>query len=351
MKGVHLPDRARPWHALLCAAIGCGSQSPTDLDPVPDEVPIAVTGERFVVPVRVGDAPPFNALLDTGSAGLRMLPGAVPASAYTATETQVAYGYGSDLYIYGFVALAPVTLGTRSTPIPIRIMVITDSACPPGTGCNPTQVLNAHFSGLSAILGVGMRTFTSDRGIGSPIAQLAGHPPFVVHVPGAQSDSGVLRIGALPSDPFAFTTYQLPPLAGGSPLPDGTRAWNDISVPTCVGVESSSSTYCLPSLWDTGAPFAYVSTPAQPAPFSTQLPLGSSVSITFGAGSSTPVSYAFLVGPAPRSGIDLITLEPAVGQAYVSPGLGLFFRNDALFDPERGIVGLAANGVSSGAPQ
>lgn len=349
MGGAHLADRARPWHALVCLAIGCGSSSPTDLGQIPDEVPITVTHERLIVPVQVGDAPPFDALLDTGSAGLRILPAAVSASAYIATDTQVTYGYGGDLTIYGIVALARVTLGTRNTPAPIPIMVITDSACPPGTGCDPTQVLNAHFSGFSAILGVGMRTFPSDRGIASPIAQLEGHPPFVVHVPGAQSAKGVLRIGALPSDALAFATYNLPPLANGAPLPDGTPSWNDVSVPTCVTVETMNSNYCLPSLWDTGAPFAYVSTPAEPAPYVTQLPLGSSVSIALGAGTSTPVSYAFLVGPAPAAGIDSILLEPAQGQAYVSPGLGLFFRNDALFEPERGIVGLAANGVSSGA--
>jgi hypothetical protein len=347
MGGDHRRRRAPFWQAsLVGVAIGCGPSSDGGLVAAPEEVPITVTGERFVVPIQVGDAPPFDALLDTGSWGLRVRPGVLPDSAYQATDTQVAYGYGGDLSIYGIVALARVTFGTRSTAAPIPIMIIQQSACPPDTGCDPEQVLDAHFSGLAAILGVGMRTDAFDYGIGNPIAQLPGHPPFVVHVPGAESTTGVLRIGALPSDPTAFTTYALSPFAGGPPLHDGTPAWNDVAVPTCVDVEPTNASYCLPSLWDTGDPTAYIAWPGEPSPYVMQLPLGSAVNITLGPNTPAPVSYGFLVGPDPTPGVDLVVVEPGGGQQpYINPGIGLFFHYDALFDQERGVVGLAANGA------
>jgi hypothetical protein len=332
--------------ALTTSAAGCGESAPPAATSV--TVPIHVTNERFVVDVRIGDAPPIQALLDTGSAGLRVMQGALPASAYSLTDQRVGYGYGGDLVIFGPVALAPVAIGAVGTGAPIPIMIIDESGCIPNTGCDPSQTVADHFSGLPAILGVGMRTTPGDKGVGNPIAQFPGHPPFVVHVPaitsqGITAAAGTLRIGAEPGDAFEFTTYPLAGLSNGAPLLDGTPAWNDIGPPGCVNIESTNESFCYPSLWDTGAPFSYVISPAQPAAQIRQLPLGTDVRVTLGPTSRPQKSYDVLVGAQPSPGIDLITIDPGYS-TYISPGIALFYRFDALFDQEHGVVGLADNG-------
>jgi hypothetical protein len=66
------------------------------------EVPIKQTlltdgVTRYSISVAIGGSPPIDVMLDTGSTGLRMLPGTVPVSAYTISNRPSVYGYGSGV--------------------------------------------------------------------------------------------------------------------------------------------------------------------------------------------------------------------------------------------------------------
>jgi hypothetical protein len=92
--------------ALALATCATSPQPPSDIpscDPDPSfdagtwqgsavEVPMAITqpgsdgGMRFSINIEIGDSP-LDVLLDTGSTGLRILPDAVPDSAFACVTT------------------------------------------------------------------------------------------------------------------------------------------------------------------------------------------------------------------------------------------------------------------------
>jgi hypothetical protein len=80
------------------------------------EVPIKQTalsdGEiRYSIPANVGASSAIDAMLDTGSSGLRVLLGAVPESAYSVTGQASVYGYGSGVRFTGVIANSVITIG------------------------------------------------------------------------------------------------------------------------------------------------------------------------------------------------------------------------------------------------
>jgi hypothetical protein len=324
--------------------LGCSSAPNTLVVPAPDDVPIQLATYadhpmRMYVDVQIGSAAPFKAVLDTGSWGLRILEGTVPDSAFAnITTTSVSYGYGtfdSAIYIYGVVAFADLTIDKLTTTNPIPLMLVESNTCPGSGTCRTLQQL---FSDAPAILGVGMRNTTSGYGIGNPIAQLPGHPPFVIHV---AHDAAFLRIGPSPTDALAFKTLQLGPLSGGAPLQDGTPAWNDVSIPACIETQPAGTSYCFPSLWDSGSSTPYVASQEQPIPYTTEFPVGSAVSVNIGPPRDPMGSFQLVVGAYPIPGVDEIFVLPTTDSGYMNLGMSLFLHYDVLFDQEKGVVGLA----------
>jgi len=175
--------------------------------------------------------------------------------------------------------------------------------------------------------------------VGSPIAQLPGQPSFIVSAPAYGGTTGTLTIG--PTDTSAFTTLQLPAASDDGTLANGTPAWDDrYGIPTCLDDTSSGGVYCEPGIWDTGAPEMVINWP--PALDNSELAIESQIAITIGPPAAPIGGYAFTVGTVPVAGIDEVVVLPAVGEGYINLGTALFFRDDALFDPLHGIVGLRA---------
>jgi hypothetical protein len=186
-----------------------------------------------------------------------------------------------------------------------------------------------------------MESAASDYGIGNPIVQLRGHPPFVVHVPPDDTSPAILRIGRLATDALAFQTFHLSSYNEGVPLPGGIPVWNDFGIPSCIQQPSAGLDYCVTSLWDTGAPDSYVAWTDQPAPLTTELSVGSTVSVTIGPPNAPLGAYQLVVGASPTLGVDEIFIEPVTGAPYINLGMALFRHYDALFDQADGLVGLA----------
>ncbi len=328
--------------------------APCDPDPTFDpgtwqgsavDVPMEITqvfsdgGMRFSINVEVGDAP-LQVLLDTGSTGLRILRDAVPDEAIAcATTNSVTYAYQSGVDLDGVVARASIEIGGVVTPAPIPVMYVdsVDCAsnkpdCPAsGKAASDTTV----FDGFGAIMGIGLRN--GGGAIGSPIAQLPGQPSFVVSAPSYGEGDGTLTIG--PVDTSAFTTLQLPGASDDGTLANGTPAWDDrYGIPACIDDTTSGSDYCEPGIWDTGAPQAIIDWPT--AGSDSVLESDSQIAVTVGPPDSPLDAYTFTVGAVPVPGIDDVELAPAVGEGFINLGTALFFRDDALFDPLHGIVGL-----------
>ena len=299
---------------------------------------------RYSVPIQIGDAPPIDAFFDTGSSGLRILADAVPDSALALTTKSVFYSYHSGLLITGVVANAKVSLGSRSTPMPIPLMLVQQVGCTkPCDAAGKTPADYTFFGGYKAILGVGMRSSASAEGVGSPIAKLEGHPAFIVHSPDYGGLSGTLELSPADATVASFSSYTLEASSPPAPLPDGTPSWNDRGIPSCVHDLSAKVDYCIPAELDTGNPPTYIEWPAHTDPTTTTLPSGTAVQVVIGPADTPLGMYGYTVGATPRPGIDEVEIESATGKGFMNLGTAIFFHYDVLVDPQRGIEGLATH--------
>ncbi len=328
--------------ALLVLIAGCADRQPPASWTTPGELPLAIDdlggSMRFSALVQLGDAAPFEALVDTGSSGLRVLPGVVPDDAFAdTTSVRVNASYHSGLALDGVLAHATVSLAGLATPEPIPVMRVDAVGCttehPDCDAAGRSAADYTMFGGYRAILGLGMRTTATSAAIGNPIAQLTGHPAFVVRAPGYGGTTGVIAIGAAPT---GFAIMELPALADSSPLADGTPAWDDRAVPVCV------LQFCAGAILDTGAPPIELLSAAFTGAETTS-PTGEEITIAIG---DAPFERArFVIGSPPRAGVDKVVIGPRTGTDMINLGTWIFFRDDVLFDQTAGRIGLAPHGT------
>jgi hypothetical protein len=139
--------------------LGCGSNAgPAPAPPayVPLQYASLVPASAgLLVEVQIGNAPSIPALVDTGSAGLRIQAGSVGCDAFeSVTDTPVVYGYGtydSSVAITGVLAYADLQIGTAKSGHPIAVMIVNDAGCTEtGTNC---RSLDQTFSLWTAVPG------------------------------------------------------------------------------------------------------------------------------------------------------------------------------------------------------
>jgi hypothetical protein len=174
------------------------------------------------------------------------------------------------------------------------------------------------------------------QGIGNPIVQMPGHPPFVVHMGDLAS---TLRIGALPSDPSTFQTIALGPDALAVPLLDGSPSWSDV-VPSCFSVEGTDADYCASALVDTGTPEMFAELPAGPEPTLALMPTGVPVHVTVGEPGDVVATYTFVAGDSfvPPPNVFVVTRSAGAFSVLGTPAFQPF---DVLFDQSQGLIGFA----------
>jgi hypothetical protein len=303
-------------------------------------------GVRYGAWIQIGDRPPFKALVDTGSSGLRVLPSAVDDAAYASiSDALVQFSFHSGVALQGVVATGSVTIAGLTTPQPIPIMRIQDIGCTtvaPDCDAAGVSVDDYQMFGYSAVLGIGMRNLDSAGGIGNPIAQLAGAPSYIVRSPDITGGSGELDIAPAAADTARFATTQLPPLADGAPLPGGVAAWDDRQVPACVTDETHGTPYCAGALLDTGSTSTQLEWPSYTGAEQTWSP-GTTVAVWIGEPTAPLAQYAFTVGATPVPGVDKVETETRVNTTddLINLGTAPFLRYDAWFDQVHGTIGLA----------
>ncbi len=310
-------------------------------------------GYRLALQFGLGGAPPIDAWLDTGSEGIQVIGSSLSSEQRAAIQMSnipVGSEYAGGVVATGVVGSARVTLGNRTTPQPIPIIVFEDFACAPNTPCAVDQMSTGEmadslFNGYPAIVGAGLRNVPGGAPTpGNPIPQLPGQPSFIVQAPAyGSSAAGTLRIGPTPDEVAPYETLQLPPFAGGSALSNGTPSWDDTAVPACIDDGTIPQDFCAPAVLDTGAPFSaiYLSSQTDTA----ELAPGDGVSVVVGQTSAPVAQFQVTVSSDPQPGQDLFAILPPVGQQATSLNLGLtlFFRYDVYFDPVTGKIGLLAH--------
>jgi hypothetical protein len=320
------------------------------------EVPIRVAYQpngavRFSIPVQIGDGPPFEALLDTGSSGLRVLPGTVPRSAYRSTTSPAGITYSSGVQLRGTVAEAVVRIGGLASDGPIRFMAIDAVSCTTARPDCPAHDLRVEDfrigagrqpgQGFRAIIGVGLRGGPQLGGVVNPLAQLPGNASFIIDVPRYGTARGRLIVNPDEAERAGYTAFALERLPAEAALPNGVPAWRDNRLPGCIADGKRGIRICAPTVLDSGAETIEVLSAAPGAP-PVVWPPGTEVRFTIGNPPASAVEMTFTVAAPPRRSRDLVRTQPAErGTTMIRAGVLPYFYFAVLYDQRNGVIGLA----------
>lgn len=216
---------------------------------------------RYSVPVSVGGGAPIDALLDTGSFGLRILASALSPDQYRATDTERRFPYGSGALLSGPIATATVRVGDAETAAPIGFQLVRSVGCTERMPNCPAGSVSAERYGIGgdgladqgfkAILGTSLLRAPAEVAANSPLPDLVDSS-YLVILPRAGDDApGELILNPAPEEAAGFALFRLEPQAdaGGGAAP----GWKDARLPGCA-TQDRGRPKCAPTLLDTGAP-------------------------------------------------------------------------------------------------
>jgi len=284
----------------------------------------------------------FKTVFDTGSSGLRMMNGALPAAPGDTLSQRVSYSYGDaiqKLSLRGKVRKAEVAFDKLRTPLPISIMCIDSAKYNPGSDWIATGdsavIRSNHFRNCSAIMGVGLRNRDRSAGVVSPLSQAPGNGKFIVMFPGYGGTKGSVIINPAPADEAGFIYFKLAP---GKAVNTGYgNGWRDNELPGCITINNSSA--CLPTLLDSGNPDIKV--------FSNEftgrqaVPSRNYVTLRIGATNDTAfIQTSFFTGDEKLEGRDRVYLDAGPNEPKMIFGVRFFFEFDVLYDQQNGIIGI-----------
>ncbi len=338
-------------YCLGITACGGGSNSvTTPLPPIP--IPTLEPGVTAVgMPVRtvlLGSTNlkllglPINVagqttelLLDTGSAGIRVLASAIGSAGLIRTDIPSTVSFADGTTFDGVIGQAPVSIGAASSSGAINIQIIDQVRCNDGNCPDELFDGTGFFSG---IVGVSLANRTSEPLIFSPIAQLAGNfsSGYIIQTGGFNSTQGVFTAGLTSNNRAGFAIRQLGQPPSLPTFANGVPIWDD-EILTNFTI-SNTTIQNVPDLaaYDTGSSDISINTSALGAPFlqfGSILPGGSQFIAT------VPGIFNFTINvqTPPTPGLDRIFVNSQFGVQLI--GMPFFFRADTLFDINQGQVG------------
>jgi hypothetical protein len=174
---------------------------------------------RYSVPVSVGGSR-VEAMLDTGSFGLRVLAGALPPGQYAPTQIQRNFSFASGAQFRGMIATAVVGIGGASTGAAVPIQVVGQVDCVARMpNCPASRVSPSRYGiggnglggeGFQAILGLSLRSPHVYMGAANPLASV-GTRRWIVILPRPEGGPGVIIINPDPSELVGFRTTHVSP--------------------------------------------------------------------------------------------------------------------------------------------
>lgn len=215
---------------------------------------------RFSVSVRVGGGIPIEAMLDTGSFGLRVMAKALAPTQYEPTGISRGYGYGSGVVLRGPLARAVVAIGDATTGAPISIQVVQSVGCGQvNPACPASRLAPGDYGiggdglwreGFDAILGLSMRGSDAPGAAVNPLSVM-GSRRWIVILPGPGSAApGRLIVNPGVGDLAGFHPVQLRSLPARA---DGRPQVVDSEIPSCPDKPLEKQSSCPPMMLDSGA--------------------------------------------------------------------------------------------------
>jgi len=331
--------------AALLLVLGARQALPQPA-PMRTEVPIrAITLSdgviRYGVPMTIGKTEVL-AGLDTGAAGLRVMPDALPAGEAAAGTTAEMYNFGSGTRLDGVIGQARLTIGTLNGPVTLHL--VQKAGCvAKSPGCPGTLGLGYGFlgdglprEGFRVLLGANMGRTTIDQ----PLAAL-GARRWIIELPRpGESASGRLILNPTDEEVAGFAMVRL---VGGFREQDGGGLYD--SVPGCLRNDTTQARVCGPVALDTGAFTVRVMNPTvAPPPW----PAGTPMSLEFTGERSAPVASLRMTVGKTAQGLSYGT-APVRG-TIIQPGTAPYYAYSVLYDPVRRMLGFKARIPIEGLP-
>ncbi|MDQ0464547.1 hypothetical protein QO010_002328 [Caulobacter ginsengisoli] len=296
---------------------------------------------RFTVPVSVGGGPPFEAMIDTGSRGLRITPAVTlaQASRYAKTGRMVSTRFANGLITRGEIATAEVAVG-EAAPATVTIQAIESVSCMverPRCGVGNATPQEYRIGGMGptdgfeAVLGLGLRL----NSFGNPLSATASGQWIVVLPRPGEPGPGKLIINPTAADKAGFAMMQLEP-ATSDDQPEST-GWLDEELSACLSSETAAGrSWCGEAVLDTGAPNIYLHA-ADAAP---EWRRGEAMKVELGRGE---VGLTFRYRMDQGSGAALYRI-PLLGSESEKLNLGVlpYYYYAVYYDGRAGVIGLKA---------
>jgi hypothetical protein len=307
--------------SVVCAAAAPRQELPVHQTGLPD-------GElRYSVPVKIGGTT-VETMLDTGSTGLRVLPGVLGSGDYTATSASSDYHYGSGARYQGVVATAEVQLGDLPAAT-VRFQAIATVGCvATQPACPASRIALADYgiggsgfakAGFKAILGTRFGPAEVDH----PFAPL-GVTRWIVELPKpGDANPGRLILNPAAAETEGYTLFRMPDRRSSA-------------MPGCLVNLKTSDKACGRFLLDTGAPGFFVESkgPVAGLPWAN----GTPAEIALANADGKVMSLRFAIGAGHGTAIGL---DPHSDLPFTRlSGVGPYFVWSVYYDEENRIIGL-----------
>jgi hypothetical protein len=341
--------------ALLLVACGsypnlvkaqAGSGGPGSIrTEIPIREVILSDGERrYGVPIKVGSTS-IEAGLDSGSTGLRILPGTLAEGDAKGGGADDSYSYGAGTKFDGQVGTGSLTIGSLSGSSTMQL-IQTVGCRPDMPRCPASRIPISKFGiqgsglpgeGFRAILGVNMAKADAE----SPLPAI-GASRWIIELP--RPGSGVPgKIVLNPSDDELKGFVLLPII---SDFRDQKGGLHD-AVKGCILNDTSKDKACGALLMDTGAPGIAVDNGKLGfKPW----PNGTPATLAFYSATGLAAMEQFTVGNYQHASRLSFEDGPTNGISIFA-GLSPYFAFDVLYDPSKGMIGLKPRPVETTAPQ
>lgn len=292
---------------------------------------------RYAVPVQVG-ATTLLVSLDTGSTGLRILPGALAPGDAAPSDEAETYGYASGSRYVGVVGQAKVAIGGARGVGPVHLIrTIGCFAYLPNCPASRTTLDRYGIAsdglpgeGFKAILGIDM----APGKVGNPLRFL-GARRWIVELPRPGEGDGRLVLNPTDAEVEGFVTV---PLA--APYAHEPGGGLHDAVPGCLANTITHVRACGVVLMDTGAPWlAVTNARLDGGPW----PDGSAAALElYDATGALAVREALVIGSRDLGTRLTFRQERRVYGSVIYAGIAPYFGYSVLYDPRRQTIGLRA---------
>ena len=286
-------------------------------------VPLTFNLGRPGVMVSFAGGPPVNALLDTGTTGIWVLPDAIAVGAAVLGDGgSLAITYGDELTATGRTADVDVALG--GSHVVTTVAVANSITClRDGGNCDSSSFFGAY----RAVIGVGLRT--AETKLPNLLRLLTVRGRWMLSFDPIGAPTGTL---VLDPPTLAQRFVEKVSLAG-----DGVGGWDDTQVPFCI------YEFCQHGLLDSGNARAVLVTKSTAD--RTALHVGPSAPYltagTYPFTVNTSSAFSLDVSASPRGGMDLFLLSSTAG--FNDLGVVPLRYVDAYYDAASGQIGVAVH--------